>query len=175
MMERACSSKMLAYTYKTACFQPRRLHYEQFLLWKPKKCTYLLCFIFQDLDETLSERLWGLTEMFPEGVRNMTSAVVSATCSGIKGYHFVINNDFLTVSGACHGSGHWLTTCHCGDLCWIWDHFMWNLWWAKWHWEWFFLSTLIFSYPCHCISSVHLFIHLCLSLTLYYFGSWKCH
>jgi len=67
---------------------------------------YWLCFLFQDLDETLSERLWGLTEMFPEGVRNVTSAVVSATCTGIKGYHFVINNDFPTVSGVCHGSGH---------------------------------------------------------------------
>lgn len=44
--------------------------------------------------------------MFPEGVRNVTSAVVSATCAGIKGYHFVINNDFLTISGLCHGSGH---------------------------------------------------------------------
>lgn len=43
--------------------------------------------------------------MFPEGVRNVTSAVVSATCVGIKGYHFVINNDFLTISILCHGSG----------------------------------------------------------------------
>jgi hypothetical protein len=43
-------------------------------------------FVFQDLDETLSERLWGLTEMFPEGVRNITSTVVSSTCTGIKGY-----------------------------------------------------------------------------------------
>lgn len=41
----------------------------------------------EDLDETLSERLWGLTEMFPEGVRNVTSAVVSATCTGIKGFY----------------------------------------------------------------------------------------
>jgi import receptor subunit TOM22 len=41
----------------------------------------------EDLDETFSERLWGLTEMFPEGVRNVTSAVVSATCAGIKGFY----------------------------------------------------------------------------------------
>ncbi|XP_023707859.1 mitochondrial import receptor subunit TOM22 homolog isoform X1 [Cryptotermes secundus] len=41
----------------------------------------------EDLDETLSERLWGLTEMFPEGVRNITSAVVSSTCTGIKGFY----------------------------------------------------------------------------------------
>lgn len=31
------------------------------------------------LDETLMERLWGLTEMFPETVR--TAAEVSAHCS----------------------------------------------------------------------------------------------
>jgi import receptor subunit TOM22 len=43
-------------------------------------------FVFQDLDETLSERLWGLTELFPEGVRNITSTVVSSTCTGVKGY-----------------------------------------------------------------------------------------
>lgn len=43
-------------------------------------------FVFQDLDETLSERLWGLTEMFPDGVRNITSTVVSNTCTGIKGF-----------------------------------------------------------------------------------------
>lgn len=41
----------------------------------------------EDLDETFSERLWGLTEMFPEGVRNVTSAVVSVTCTGIKGFY----------------------------------------------------------------------------------------
>ncbi|XP_013883725.1 mitochondrial import receptor subunit TOM22 homolog [Austrofundulus limnaeus] len=33
----------------------------------------------EDLDETLVERLWGLTEMFPESVRS--AAEVSAQCS----------------------------------------------------------------------------------------------
>ncbi|KAG8009017.1 Mitochondrial import receptor subunit TOM22-like protein [Nibea albiflora] len=33
----------------------------------------------EDLDETLMERLWGLTEMFPDTVR--TAAEVSAQCS----------------------------------------------------------------------------------------------
>ncbi|CAL1604827.1 unnamed protein product [Knipowitschia caucasica] len=33
----------------------------------------------EDLDETLGERLWGLTEMFPETLR--TAAGVSAQCS----------------------------------------------------------------------------------------------
>ncbi|KAK1881700.1 Mitochondrial import receptor subunit TOM22 like [Dissostichus eleginoides] len=33
----------------------------------------------EDLDETMMERLWGLTEMFPDTVR--TAAEVSAQCS----------------------------------------------------------------------------------------------
>ncbi|XP_069695003.1 mitochondrial import receptor subunit TOM22 homolog isoform X2 [Periplaneta americana] len=41
----------------------------------------------EDVDESLSERLWGLTEMFPEGVRNMTYKVVSGSCNGIKGLY----------------------------------------------------------------------------------------
>ncbi|XP_018562687.1 mitochondrial import receptor subunit TOM22 homolog [Anoplophora glabripennis] len=35
-------------------------------------------------DETLAERLWGLTEMFPESVRNATYATVVNTQAGIK-------------------------------------------------------------------------------------------
>lgn len=35
-------------------------------------------------DETLSERLWGLTEMFPEGVRNLTGAVVNLSTASVK-------------------------------------------------------------------------------------------
>ncbi|VVC97526.1 unnamed protein product [Leptidea sinapis] len=35
-------------------------------------------------DETLSERLWGLTEMFPECVRNGTYTVTTKTWSGVK-------------------------------------------------------------------------------------------
>lgn len=30
-------------------------------------------------DETLAERLWGLTEMFPEPVRNLTSKTVNSS------------------------------------------------------------------------------------------------
>lgn len=30
-------------------------------------------------DETLAERLWGLTEMFPDPVRNLTGAIVDLT------------------------------------------------------------------------------------------------
>nr|CAD7407620.1 unnamed protein product [Timema cristinae] len=41
----------------------------------------------EDLDETLSERLWGLSEMFPENVRNVTHKVFSGTCTGVKGVY----------------------------------------------------------------------------------------
>eukprot|EP00918_Siedleckia_nematoides_P027508 GHVU01059356.1.p1 GENE.GHVU01059356.1~~GHVU01059356.1.p1 ORF type:complete len:149 (+),score=19.22 GHVU01059356.1:137-583(+) len=37
-----------------------------------------------DLDETLSERLWGLTEMFPEPVRNVTHFVAGGTWGSTK-------------------------------------------------------------------------------------------
>ncbi|XP_066146208.1 mitochondrial import receptor subunit TOM22 homolog isoform X2 [Euwallacea fornicatus] len=40
-------------------------------------------------DETLAERLWGLTEMFPESVRNVTYSTVVNTKLGIcKAYGF---------------------------------------------------------------------------------------
>ncbi|XP_057668874.1 mitochondrial import receptor subunit TOM22 homolog isoform X2 [Diorhabda carinulata] len=35
-------------------------------------------------DETLSERLWGLTEMFPEPIRNFTWSAMVNTKDGIK-------------------------------------------------------------------------------------------
>ncbi|KAK2178222.1 hypothetical protein NP493_553g02000 [Ridgeia piscesae] len=38
----------------------------------------------QDIDETLAERLWGLTEMFPECVRNATSGVVGMSGASAK-------------------------------------------------------------------------------------------
>lgn len=38
-----------------------------------------VCICVLKLDETLMERLWGLTEMFPDTVR--TAAEVSAQCS----------------------------------------------------------------------------------------------
>ncbi|GFQ65025.1 mitochondrial import receptor subunit TOM22 homolog [Trichonephila clavata] len=37
-----------------------------------------------DIDETLSERLWGLTEMFPECARNFTSSLTYGSISGVK-------------------------------------------------------------------------------------------
>lgn len=38
-------------------------------------------------DETLSERLWGLTEMFPEFVRNGTHTVTTKTWCGMKCFY----------------------------------------------------------------------------------------
>lgn len=35
-------------------------------------------------DETLGERLWGLTEMFPETVRNVTGAVTNFSVASVK-------------------------------------------------------------------------------------------
>lgn len=35
-------------------------------------------------DESLSERLWGLTEMFPDSVRNLTGAVVNLSAASVK-------------------------------------------------------------------------------------------
>lgn len=35
-------------------------------------------------DETLAERLWGLTEMFPEPVRNVTGYLFETTTSATK-------------------------------------------------------------------------------------------
>ncbi|XP_063699274.1 mitochondrial import receptor subunit TOM22 homolog [Culicoides brevitarsis] len=47
-------------------------------------------------DETLGERLWGLTEMFPETVRNATSSVNNFTVSSIKGlYKFTCNASWI--------------------------------------------------------------------------------
>jgi len=38
-------------------------------------------------DETLTERLIGLTEMFPDPVRNVTVSVASTTKSAVKGFY----------------------------------------------------------------------------------------
>ena len=46
---------------------------------------YLLFYVTQDFeDETLSERLIGLTEMFPEGVRNKTATAFQYSVIGLK-------------------------------------------------------------------------------------------
>uniref|UniRef100_A0A672HJW9 Mitochondrial import receptor subunit TOM22 homolog n=1 Tax=Salarias fasciatus TaxID=181472 RepID=A0A672HJW9_SALFA len=42
-----------------------------------------LCIFFLQLDETLMERLWGLTEMFPERVRTIAAKFYSFTRSAL--------------------------------------------------------------------------------------------
>ncbi|KAJ1530861.1 hypothetical protein ONE63_005704 [Megalurothrips usitatus] len=41
----------------------------------------------EDLDETLAERLWGLTEMFPDSLRNATYSATTGVQSGVKGFY----------------------------------------------------------------------------------------
>ncbi|CAD7002293.1 mitochondrial import receptor subunit TOM22 homolog isoform X1 [Ceratitis capitata] len=47
-------------------------------------------------DETLGERLWGLTEMFPEPVRRFTGKMVDLTTTSVKGlYTFSCNASWI--------------------------------------------------------------------------------
>lgn len=39
---------------------------------------------FQEPDESLAERLWGLTEMLPEGVRSACGTATDATAVAVK-------------------------------------------------------------------------------------------
>lgn len=44
----------------------------------------------------MTERLWGLSEMFPEILRNATSSVSNFTVSGVKGlYTFTCNASWI--------------------------------------------------------------------------------
>lgn len=52
-------------------------------------------------DETLAERLWGLTEMFPEPVRNVSSALASVSMFATKSlYSFGRNGIWIAASSA---------------------------------------------------------------------------
>lgn len=44
---------------------------------------------FDDLEETIVERLWGLTEMFPESLRNKTCSLFWGSISGAKRFYGV--------------------------------------------------------------------------------------
>lgn len=47
-------------------------------------------------DESLGERLWGLTEMFPEPIRNATGAVTDLTAKSVKGlYRLTCNASWI--------------------------------------------------------------------------------
>lgn len=50
----------------------------------------------EEPDESLGERLWGLTEMFPEPVRAATSAVSNVTIKSVAGlYKFTCNASWI--------------------------------------------------------------------------------
>ena len=44
----------------------------------------MMAFVQEELDETLSERLWGLTEMFPETVQKVFCNVLGLSISMVK-------------------------------------------------------------------------------------------
>lgn len=47
-------------------------------------------------DETMAERLWGLTEMFPDGVRNFSGAVTDFSVASVKTlYKFTCNASWI--------------------------------------------------------------------------------
>lgn len=47
-------------------------------------------------DESLTERLWGLTEMFPEGVRTLSGAVTDLSVASVKTlYKFTCNASWI--------------------------------------------------------------------------------
>lgn len=50
----------------------------------------------QEPDESLAERLWGLTEMFPDGVRNACGAVSDFSVSSVKNvFQFSCNASWI--------------------------------------------------------------------------------
>lgn len=51
---------------------------------------------WQEPDETLAERLWGLSEMFPDGVRTATEAITDFSISSTKAiYKFSCNASWI--------------------------------------------------------------------------------
>lgn len=55
------------------------------------ECKYL-----QEPDETLAERLWGLTEMFPEPLRNFSETVVDVSGKSVSTlYKFVCASSWI--------------------------------------------------------------------------------
>lgn len=59
-----------------------------FFLKRVVTCRYI-CFF--KLDETLMERLWGLTEMFPDTVRNAAEASAQCSVSLVKKFYRYVN------------------------------------------------------------------------------------
>ena len=54
-----------------------------------------------DIDETVLERLYGLTEMFPDCVRNASYSVIDGTIRAVKaGYQFSRNSVWVTFTSS---------------------------------------------------------------------------
>ncbi|MEQ2274083.1 hypothetical protein XENORESO_013607 [Xenotaenia resolanae] len=51
----------------------------------------------EDMDETLAERLWGLTEMFPDTVRTAADASVQCSVSLFKKFYRCVAGLFHSV------------------------------------------------------------------------------
>ncbi|CAH1101667.1 unnamed protein product [Psylliodes chrysocephalus] len=51
----------------------------------------------EEPDETFSERLWGLTEMFPEPIRNLSCTAATCTKIGVKGLYSFSRNALWVV------------------------------------------------------------------------------
>lgn len=53
-------------------------------------------YLSQEPDETLSERLWGLSEMFPEPLRTVCGALTEFSVNSTKGlYKFTCNASWI--------------------------------------------------------------------------------
>lgn len=51
---------------------------------------------FQEPDETFCERLWGLTEMFPDPVRNLTDTIFGVSGKTVSGlYKFACASSWI--------------------------------------------------------------------------------
>lgn len=51
----------------------------------------------EDFDETFAERLWGLTEMFPESVRNASYSLSTGAVGGAKGLYSFSRSAFWVI------------------------------------------------------------------------------
>ena len=76
-----------------------------------------------------------------------------------------LSSNFISVfHGSTHDSNSYSPASHQRGLCWIPGQSMWDLWWAKWHSDWFFSSCLVVPCQHHCTTDLNSFIHLSLTL-----------
>jgi hypothetical protein len=69
-----------------------------------------------------------------------------------------VGNKYSALSSAlrlCHGSGSWLPVCHCVGAHLHPGQSIWDLWWTEWHWDRFFLSSVVFPIRYHSTVALH--------------------